>query len=351
MKREAILGLNYIKRERGAQTVSLIDNNQIKVVIGPRRAGKSFLAAHVFKPNESVYLNFDDERLAKIKNFDEILKEAIAVYGNVKFLLLDEIQNVPDWELLVNRLQRNGYNIMLTGSNAKLLSKDLATHLTGRHMLLELMPFNFREFLRAKKFVFSSEQLGLPEVKGALLNHLENFMKNGGFPELVTTDLSPENYLATLLESLLFRDVVKRYRLRFAQKIYDLEIYLINNVAAEFSYEKLRNKLKFDSWTTLVNYVGYLEEAYLIFGLSRYSHKAGERLSAPKKAYVVDNGYITAKAVQLSPNYGKIMENLVFTELVKSGRRPNLDLFYYKTKKNFLPQNSNTTTIQAIRPT
>lgn len=332
LKRESILSSNYVSREKDAMMFSALDNALIKVVIGPRRAGKSFFAAHLFKPDQSAYVNFDDERLVKIKDYDEILKEVLSVYGDTRFLLFDEIQNLSNWELFVNRLQRDGYNVMITGSNAKLLSKDLATHLTGRHLLIELMPFNFREFLNAKKFAFSPEHLGLAEVKGALLNHLENFMKNGGFPELVTTTVSPDNYLNTLLESLLFRDVVKRYRLRFAQKIYDLEIYLINNIAAEFSYDKLCHKLKFNSWTTLVNYVGYLEEAYLIFGLGRYSHRASERISAPKKAYVVDNGYITAKAVQFSPNYGKLMENLVFTELIKSGCRPNLDLFYYKTK-------------------
>ncbi|MBI4994792.1 ATP-binding protein [Candidatus Peregrinibacteria bacterium] len=334
LKREEILRSNYINREKSAdiQTNGALDNKLIKVVIGPRRAGKSFFAAHIFKPNESAYINFDDERISKIKNYDDILDDVFSVYGNTKFLLFDEIQNMRDWELFANRLQRYGYNLMLTGSNAKLLSKDLATHLTGRYQLVELMPFNFREFLRARNFHFSREQLALAEVKGAMLNHLENFIRNGGFPELVTAGLSADNYLNTLLESLLFRDVVKRYRLRFSQKIYDLELYLINNIASEFSYDKLCRKLKFTNWATLTKYVGYLEEAYLIFGLSRYSHKAGERLSSPKKAYVADNGYISAKAVQSSPNYGKLMENLVFTELVKSGCRPNFDLFYYKTR-------------------
>ena len=259
--RERILELPYIRRTRTPELEKMLQNDLIKIILGPRRCGKSYFAMHVFKPNESAYINFDDERLKNIKNYDEIIQELIAAYGDTRFLFFDEIQNLPDWELFVNRLHQQGYQILLTGSNSKLLSKELATHLTGRHQSLELMPFDFQEFLTAKNFTVDPLNTALAQQKGLMLNLLQLFMKNGGFPEVVLKDLEPETYLASLLESLVFRDVITRYQVRFPTKLYDLELYFINNIASEFSYRKLSNILQFKSLATLTKYVGYLEEA------------------------------------------------------------------------------------------
>lgn len=329
---EALLQKPYIERSKITQARKYLNSDLVKVVIGPRRAGKSVFTTHLFKDKLPAYVNFDEENLARLENYDELIKELHAMYGENKYLLFDEIQNLPDWELFINRLHRAGYNILLTGSNAKLLSKELATSLTGRHIPIEILPFSFKEFLKAKNFVFKKEEMAMPEIKGKLLNHLENYLKNGGFPELVVKNLEPKGYLDTLLDSLIFKDMVKRHKLRLAERIYDLQIYLLNNFASEFSYRKLANQLGFNSVITLEKYLRYLEEAYLVYVLSRYSHKTGERLTSPKKAYLVDNGYITAKAVQASPNNGKLLENLVFIELLKMGYKPNHNLFYYKTR-------------------
>ncbi|MEW6086711.1 MAG: ATP-binding protein [bacterium] len=333
-EREQLLAQNYIARDKTLQVKDFADNDLVKVIIGPRRAGKSVFSLHLFKDKESAYINFDDENLVKTENYDDILKEMLVTYGETKYLFFDEIQNIENWELFINKLHRQGYNILLTGSNAKLLSRELSTHLTGRHIPIEILPFNFKEFLTAKKFIFQQNELHIPEIKAKLLNHLESYLVNGGFPEIVLKNYSPKGYLDTLLDSILLKDIINRYKVRFPQKIYDLEIYLINNIASEISYRKLINLVGFNSVGTLEKYLKYLEEAYLVFILSRYSNKAGERLKAPKKLYVVDNGYITAKAVQFSPDSGKLMENLVFTELVKRGLKPGMDLFYYKTRNN-----------------
>jgi len=331
---ETLFAKPFIEREATKKAKKFITNDLVKVVLGPRRAGKSIFSVHLFRGQKPAYVNFDDENLVKLKNYDEIMKELVALYGDTKCLLFDEIQNLPDWELLINRLHRQGYNIMLTGSNAKLLSKELATSLTGRHIPIEIFPFSFREFLLAKKFVFKADELSIAETKGQLLGLLQKYMISGGFPELVVKELDSKGYLDTLLNSQIFTDIVKRYNLRLSQKIYDLEIFLLNNFASEFSYRKLSNQLGFSSVATLEKFLGYLQEAYLLYVLERYSHKTGERLNSPKKAYLVDNGYISAKAVQYSANNGKLMENLVFSELLKIGYKPNQDLFYYKTKNN-----------------
>lgn len=327
-----LLAKQYVDRQQTVYAKKYIENDLVKVVVGPRRAGKSRFSAHLLKDEMPAYVNFDDERLVKIDDYDELIKELHALYGDKKYLFFDEIQNLPNWELFINKLHRQGYNILLTGSNAKLLSKELATSLTGRHIPIEIMPFNFKEYLCAKGFVFNEEEMIIPEIKGTLLHHLSNYMINGGFPELVVKNLEPKGYLDTLLDSLVFQDVVKRHRLRMAESIYALELFLLNNFASELSYRKIANQLGFSSVLTLQKYVKYLEEAFLVYILSRYSHKAGERLSSPKKAYLVDNGYITAKAIQYSPNNGRLMENLVFSELLKMGYEPSRDLFYYKTR-------------------
>ncbi|MBI5206524.1 MAG: ATP-binding protein [Candidatus Firestonebacteria bacterium] len=333
-EKNKLLAQNYIPREKINNRENLVNNDLIKVITGPRRAGKSTFSLLLFKDKEFAYINFDDENLVKIDNYDELLKEIFTVYGETKYLLFDEIQNIPNWELFINRLHRQGYNILLTGSNAKLLSKELSTYLTGRHIPIEILPFNFKEFLAARQFSFSMDELNLPEIKGKLLNYLESFIINGGFPELVVKYINPKGYLDTLLDSILFKDIVNRYKIRFPQKIYDLEIYILNNFASELSFRKLCNRLGFNSVVTLEKYLCYLEEAYLAFILNRYSHKTHERISSPKKIYIVDNGYITVKAIQFSNNSGKLMENFVFTELIKKGFKPNHDLFYYKTRNN-----------------
>jgi len=331
---EYLLKKPYIPRQKMVEAKSFLDSDLVKVVIGPRRAGKSIFTAHLFKDKLPAYVNFDDESLVKLEDYDELIKELHSLYGQNKYLLFDEIQNLPNWELFINRLHREGYNLLLTGSNAKLLSQELATSLTGRHVPIEILPFNFKEYLKAKEFEYQENEMVLPEKKGILLNLLIDYITNGGFPELVVKGLEPRGYLDTLLDSLIFKDIVKRHKLRLSEKIYDLELYFLNNFTAEFSYQKVSRLLGFSSVATLEKFVKYLEEAYLVYTLTRYSYKTGERLSSPKKAYLVDNGYISAKAVQYSPNNGKLMENLVFSELLKMGYQPNHSLFYYRTKNN-----------------
>jgi predicted AAA+ superfamily ATPase len=211
---------------------------------------------------------------------------------------------------------------------------ELATHLTGRHMPIEILPFDFNEFLRAKKFVVDSEYRTLPNVRGELLRFMDEYLLHGGFPEVVVSNLDPKDYLEVLFDSLLFKDVVKRYKVKFSSQIGNLGSHLLNNFASLYSLRKLQDILGLKSITTTEKYTAYLEDAYLIFSLLRYSPKSIQRIKSPKKVYVIDNGFITAKAIQHSPDKGKLMENLVFIELVKRGAKPNNDLFYYKTRND-----------------
>lgn len=335
-EKERLLAIPYIERTKEKEAHKWLSSDLIKVILGPRRAGKSVFALMLLKDQSFAYFNFDDETLPGEEklDLDELLAELKLAYGDTKYILFDEIQNLPKWELFVNRLHREGYNLVLTGSNARLLSKELATALTGRHIPIEILPFNFLEILTAKGYKVSADKLALPDEKAKLLGYLDQYMMSGGYPEVVTKGVDPRGYLDVLFDSLLFKDVVKRHKVRFSEQIDNLGSYLINNVSGLYSAHKLANVLNFKSDVTLEKYFSYLTEAYLLFSLTRHSTKAGMRIRSPKKTYVVDNGFVTAKAVQHSPNTGKLMENLVFIELVKRGDRPNRELFYYKTRND-----------------
>jgi len=334
--KERLLSLPYIERTKEKDAKKWLSSDLIKVILGPRRAGKSVFALMLLKDQPFAYFNFDDESLPgdeKI-DLDELMTELKLAYGDTKYILFDEIQNLPRWELFVNRLHRAGYNLVLTGSNASLLSKELATHLTGRHIPIEILPFDFREILRAKNYEVALDKLSRPDEKAKLLDYLMQYMISGGYPEVVTKGVDPRGYLDILFDAVLFKDVVKRHNVRFSEQIASLGSYLVNNISGQYASKKLANALGFKSQLTLEKYVGYLTEAYLILPLTRHSAKAGLRLRSPKKTYVVDNGFIAAKAVQHSPDTGKLMENLVFAELVKKGKQPGRDLFYYRTRND-----------------
>ncbi len=330
-EKQSLLSTPYIEREQAAEAVKLLDSDLVKVITGPRRAGKSVFALMLLRDRDFAYVNFDDERLLGIEDYDKMVQAIFQVHPKAKYLLFDEIQNLKHWELLVNRLHRRGLNLVITGSNARLLSSELSTALTGRHIPIELLPFSVREYLRAKGISTADLGSALPEVKGKGMGELESYLITGGYPEVVTKSLDVRSYLTVLLESTLFKDVVRRYNLRYSAKIAELSAYLSTDFPIEFTFTKLKNSLDFNSVATVQNYVSYLEESYVFFVLNRFSHKVKEQLKASRKAYLVDNGF---GAHGSSPNSGKLLENAVFGDLLRRGYHPNDSLFTYRTKTN-----------------
>jgi uncharacterized protein len=250
----------------------------------------------------------------------------IQVYGDTKTFFFDEIQNVAGWELFVNRLQRRGYNIILTGSNAHLLSRELSTHLTGRYREFRLLPFSFAEFLTARSFAVD-ETLAAPERQGLVLKQLDDFLRIGGFPEVVVRGTEPAGYLTALFDGILFKDVVKRYGVRYSAKLHDVGRWLIGNVAREYTCTSLKNTLAFRSVHTVENYVSYLVEAFLFMSVTRYSPKAKVRLSAPRKIYAYDTGMVNAVRFRTGSDTGRLLENLVAVEWYRRGD----EFFAFKT--------------------
>ncbi|MCX7725934.1 MAG: ATP-binding protein, partial [Chitinispirillaceae bacterium] len=257
-----------------------LKNDLIKVIIGPRRAGKSFLGINILKKNGKYgYVNFDDERLIDIKDYDEIINNLDIIYNTPQLILFDEIQNINRWEFFVNRLHRSGRNIIITGSNSKLLNKEFASHLTGRHIAITVFPFLFPEYLK-----LAERELTTSEIKSKLNEYLEK----GGFPEPLIKNIDLKDYLSILFDSILYKDIVKRYKIRFPAGIEDLATYLLSNITKEYSYHTLTKVTKCKNVKTIEKYLSYLEESFILFKVNRFSFKLKEQISFNKKIYSID---------------------------------------------------------------
>ena len=216
----------------------LVDLNSklAQVVIGIRRSGKSTLCFNVIKKSgeKFAYVNFDDERLSEVsaESLNSILECLYKIYGDFNYLFIDEIQNIDEWYLFVNRLLRTGMHVLITGSNAKLLSGELATHLTGRHLKIELFPFSFAEYCDYKK---NSKFHGTTKEKGFLRAAFDDYLHDGGFPELLN-EKRKQAYINTLVDSILKRDIEKRHSVKYKAAFENIANHLLNNAPAKINY-------------------------------------------------------------------------------------------------------------------
>jgi predicted AAA+ superfamily ATPase len=333
-ERDILLNQHYITRIEEASIASYLSTNLIKLITGPRRAGKSVLALQLLKDRNFAYLNFDDNLLLKQFDEDAVVQALNEIYSGYAYLLLDEIQNLDGWELWVNKLYRRGINLIITGSNAKLLSHEMASSLTGRFVQIAVFPFSFVEVMQFHEMSFPSPAEFTPAQLGNVLSFLNDYLLNGGFPETVLNPEILKNYLSSLFDSILLKDILKRFRIRQTQQLYDLSNYLLSNYTNPYSSNQLKTDLNFSSVTTVQKFLGYLQEPYLFINLTRYSTKVKVQQKSSRKAYIIDNGFIKAHSFELSPNYGRLLENLVFIELLRRGYQPELSLFYYRTRNN-----------------
>ena len=309
--------------------LSFLKIPNILAIIGVRRSGKSTLSAMLLKDKNFGYVNFDDERLAGV-TVDSLNNVLQAVYelekNECKYLLFDEIQDVKGWELFVGRLRRSKH-IILTGSNAKMLSGELATHLTGRYIDFTIFPFSFKEFLR---FSGVKTDKVISTFEGAQIkNAFETYLRLGGFPEALTIGRA---MLPRIYGDILQKDLISRYKIRNKQAFRELTKYLISNSGKEISYSKLTKIISIKNVHTVKNYIEYLRSAYLIVVLERFSFKLKHQILAPKKVYCIDNGIIESVGFNISDLKGVLMENTVAIELLRRSTNPNdpTEVFYWK---------------------
>ena len=308
-----------------------LDANVIKLITGPRRAGKSVYALQILSGKNYAYLNFDDTQLLGAFNEDAVMQALAEVYPGYDYLLLDEVQNLDSWDAWVSKLYRRGVNLVITGSNANLLSSEMSTLLTGRYVEIQILPFSMKETLEYKEAPIDAE---LPDEKAKLFIEMDDYLKKGGYPEIVKNRDIEQAYLSALFDSIILKDVAQRHKIRKITELYDLADYLISNYSNPLSYNEIADELSLGSVTTVKKFCGYLAEPYLFFYLPRYNNKLKEMKKAPRKVYVIDNGFIYTRSFELSSNNGRQLENMVFIELLRRGYDLEKSLFYYRTSND-----------------
>jgi len=314
--------MNYHDRDALETLISALNSPLVKVILGPRRCGKSTLAKKAVQGRKFAYLNFEDEGFPVDATGDDIMTALERVYPDAEILFFDEIQNFDRWEQFIHRLHREGRNLIVTGSNAHLLSQELASALTGRHLAIKILPFSYKEFLgRQQK---DSEELFL------------SYLVNGGYPEIVTGLSESSSYLGALWDSIILKDVVRRHRIRNVRDLHALYNLMLHSVTTRFNNESLVRAMgQAVSAPTIKNFLMYGEQAYLFADLDRFHFGVRKRLKFDRKAYIFDNGFLAAKKVSTSPDHGRLLENLVFIELVRRGFEPGLSLFYFVSQSGY----------------
>lgn len=288
----------------------------VLIVSGVRRCGKSTLIKQHLQKRKPVYfLHFEDVRLATFEQSDfsklDDLFESQLGKGGIYFF--DEIQNVIGWEIYVRQLVDRGAEVYITGSNAKLMSTDLATKLTGRNIRQELYPFSFNEFVRAKKVTISSSSFN-------------EYLRKGGVPEYVMQD--DKRILYAFLDDLIQKDVIVKNKLREELLVKQVVTYLLSNVSKLFSYTQIKNLFNAGSTNSIISIVDYLENSYLMFTLKKYSPSLKVQSRNEKKIYCIDTGVVSELAFKTSADTGRLLENAVFLKLKREGR----ELYYHKEK-------------------
>ncbi len=308
-----------------------LDSSLAQIVIGVRRCGKSTLCHTVLKRSgvNYAYVNFDDERFVSLAadDLNDLLESLYIVYGDFTHLFLDEIQNVKGWNLFVNRLLRGGMHLIITGSNAKLLSSELSTYLTGRYNQIELYPFSFSEYLN-----LSEIKLNAMSTKDIAFRKraFKSYMVSGGFPELLNIK-DHKGYIKQLVNSIVTVDISRRFKIRYFDALLKVTQYMIANFAQEVNYKSVAETFGFGSQHTAENYINYLRQTYLLVGLNKFSYKARVRVGA-EKLYLIDPALLMGQDSNLSSdNMGWRLENIVFLELLRRRRADDVDIFYYRT--------------------
>jgi predicted AAA+ superfamily ATPase len=290
---------------------------QAIIIMGVRRSGKStFLRQLMYKENSFCFLGFEDLRLSGFETGDfEKLEEAFREeFGKKDIFCFDEIQNIPGWEIFIREKLDKRKHIVLTGSNARLLSRDLGTHLTGRHLDYEMFPFSYPEFLD-----FTNQ---LPAQAT-----FSEYLSAGGFPEYLQN--RKKEYLQNLLGDILIRDIAVRYSIRNVRVLKEMAVYLLSNIGKEFSYHSLRRIFELGSTSTVIEYISFFEESYLMFTIPRFDYSLKKQSVNPKKVYAIDNGLAIANSLSFSSDTGRMFENMVFISL----RRKFKEIYYYRGSK------------------
>jgi len=312
LQREAVRKKRVFTSRVYLGKAKLFTGSQVEVISGIRRCGKSTLMRMIMKRygTNIAYFNFEDPRVYGFEVGDfQKLDDIIGRHKKAYFF--DEIQNVPSWELYIRQLHDRGEKVFITGSNASLLSKELGTRLTGRHIRHELFPFTYQEFLAHKKLSNKASSF-------------QSYLQNGGFPEFLAGE--NQEVLQILFKDIVLRDIAVRYGIKNTKTLMDITLFLLSNIGKECSYNSLKKTFAVGSANSVSDYLTWLEDAYLLFFLPRFSWSAKNTAVNPRKVYAIDNGLIKANTLSFSKDTGRMLENLVYMHL----RQYYAQLYYYR---------------------
>lgn len=308
---------------------SLYQTSEIIIVTGVRRAGKSYLMRLIWQQikdkkkidnNQFLYFNFEDEKLINFqaRDFELLLESYLELYEVNKdkdiYFFFDEIQNIQGWDKFLNRLRESKkYKVFVTGSNATLLSKEISSKLTGRNIQLQLYPFSWSEFLKTQFPNFRDDDLYDKEKKAKVFKFFNEYLKLGGFPEVVIT--KQRFLLQEYLQSIIYRDIVLRYNIKYKVHLQEIVNFLIANMTHRISLNNVAAMTGIKNINTVKNYLGYLENSFLFYSMPKYSYSLRQQIYNPDKLYICDLGMYNELSFRFSENKGKILENFVFMEL------------------------------------
>jgi len=302
------------------------------VLTGLRRVGKSTLLRQIIKKyyadKEFYYISFEDERLFNFKadNFNVLYETLVELFGEKKTFFIDEIQNINHFENFVRRFYDAGFKFFITGSNANLLSKELGTKLTGRHIDIIVNPFSFNEYLVFKKTNYTKEMLYKTENRAKLKKLFGKYLISGGMPEfLIYKD--PE-ILTRIYEDIIIKDIAVRHKVENLYEMRELYQYVITNFANRFSFNSLKQIVELGSITTIKNYLLFLTETFFVSLVNKFDFSLKKQIVNEKKVYIVDNGFIPVLSVKLNKDKGWLLENFIFNVLKKNNK------IYYFSGKN-----------------
>jgi hypothetical protein len=321
---------NFAKKDLGTERLidfeKYINSKQIVIVSGIRRSGKSTLLKQFSEKlsGDFYYINFDDERLMgfEVSDFDNLLTVWKKSHQS-KNIFIDEIQNVESWERFIRRIYEEGYKVFITGSNAKLLSSELSTHLTGRYFKIELYPFSFKELLLFNKIDFLKPS---SDNKIKIIKKFDEYLVSGGFPEFIK--YKDSEFLKRTYEDVVYKDIITRFGIREVTGFRELANFLFNNFTKKIGYQSIAKTLGIKSPISARDYVGFLQESYLVFELFKYDYSLKKQFTSDKKIYVIDNGMRNTIAFSFSEDRGRFLENLIFIELKRGGQ----EVYFNKDK-------------------
>lgn len=323
----------------------LVDSGLITVLAGVRRSGKTYLLYQIADrlrksvPAENiVYVNLEDDRLYPLTGTE--IADILTVYrqtfkpseSHKIYLLLDEVQNIPCWERILRRLydRERNVKIIITGSNAHLLSSEIASSLRGRTLTHTVYPFSFKEFLTVRNISYEGDRLRLSKKKDAVLRHLKEYIEYGGFPQVVF-EKTKTGLLREYYRSIMYRDIIERHSIRNITLFENFLKLTVQNMSSRFSVGKTADVLKSVGFkvskNTLIDYMRFIENAFLAFETPVFSYKVKDQLQHPRKVYLIDTGLRNAVSFRFTEDTGRLIENIAFVELL---RRYDRNIYYWK---------------------